>query len=360
MSSDNPLVDHDGAAPTSVGAFDIFSSAPEAKKAGMQRFAAHLNEFAQSSLPTRDLLLGIHAAMTPDVTIDTLPSEVRAEMRLSLLILDRPDIDHVVAISQQIHDEEAQKKVHTSWRSYYLTVRKRLADELEKDTKITVAPGLKGALRSLGSRQISGYPEEPVVFASHTLTMAGFGQMMAFQLGTDQIIFPDAYYGLSTGLDKVYTHLCDTYDALTPDSSALTDVLRNEAFLQVLGTRLLHPFWDGNGRGFMGHLGVTLARAGYAVDMGKLQTASMQLGYIGDSIVEKVLHESQLSLVTDLSEAGPLHYLMWVSPSMRLDYMDKLRGGLTHAIDTITDSSSPYYPFLEDTHQTLTQVFLEK
>ena len=140
-----PGIDNDASTLNAVGGFDIFSSSSEAKAFGYKRFSQHLSEFAQSNLPTRDLLFGIHDVITPDVTVDTLPKAVRDDMRLALFILDRPDIEHVEALSAQVHNREVAKKIHTSWRGFYIAARQGLAEELSKETSIVLAPHLKGS-----------------------------------------------------------------------------------------------------------------------------------------------------------------------------------------------------------------------
>ena len=266
-------------------------------------------------------------------------------MKQSLVTLDRPDTDRVFEDFLKIAEKDGEEHPKDSLREHHKRVRHSLTEELLKTTKITLRPQLKGGLRTFGDRSIQGYPEERNVPASHMLIMASDAEMMMLGMGVD-VIYPTAYYGLSVGLPEVYAHLCDTYDAMKPASRALPDLLLREAFFQVLGTRLLHPFWDGNGRAFTGHLAAVLTKENIPFKLDKLQQASNMLGYVSDSVVELTLKQAKLSLVSDMSEHGPLHLLM-LNPFVREDYMTKLRQGITSAIELGVRQESPYSRYIQ-------------
>ncbi len=328
--------------PNAFGGYDIFSSSRQSKEFGFNRFQESFPELAQSDAPTRDMLLRIHSLITPDMTVDYLHPTIKTDMELGLMLLDRPDMERVSDISEDVFKKVSKRGQYEQLRPVFNDTRLEIKQQLSRFTDITLQPTLKGGLRSYGSRQIEGYDPEPIVYASHTLVMAGEGHLLAIQLGQPDIIFPDSYYGLSTGLPEVYTALCDKYDAALPASTQPDGIFLREAFFQVLGTRLLHPFWDGNGRAFTGQLAVSLAKQKIPTDLPRLQQASVMLGSVGDRMVELVLKNAELSLVTD-RPGQSLNLAMWLNPHMRNDYMTRLKTEIERAIDIADKPGNDYH-----------------
>ncbi len=342
----------------SIVGFDIINSSPDAKVAGYRRFQQALPELLDQPLPTSALLFRIHDLITPDVTLENLPENIKNDMAISLMTLDRPDADHVGDVAHQVFNRLShQKPYDTKAPLLFGEAKKQIASELQLSTKISLAPVLKGGLRTFGAREINGYPPEPVVYASHTLVMGGEAQMLALQFGQPGMIYPDSYYGLSTGLNEVYTKLCDKYDSIQPASTQLSDIFFREAYFQVLGTRLLHPFWDGNGRAFTGQLFVSLSKQGITgVDLQKLQETSIALGYVSDRMVKQVLKSANLSLVSDL-HGIPGTLLMWLNPRVRADYMKRLKAELERAIDISNLPDNEYFEIVESGKKELEESF---
>lgn len=333
---------HEQPAISSAAGFDILNSSTQGKEQGFKRLQQQLPELNHSITDTSEMLQIIHYIVTPDTTKSELPEIISSDMKLGLMLLDRPDDERVINITKVAFDKLAKKnKYLKDSRLFFKDIRDKISSELSRFTTINFNPVLKGGLRSYGSRKIDGFPEEPLVYASHNLVMASESQMFALALGVPNVIYPDSYYGLSTGLDVVYNKLCSKYDLMKPASSQLKDILLKESFFQILGTRLLHPFWDGNGRAFTGQLKFALEKKGISADIKKLQNASIRLGSISDDMVKLVLKNSQLSLVSDFHEY-PGTLMMWLNPNVRRDYMTKLRGGLENAIETADIPDSPY------------------
>ncbi len=345
-----------GYAPSTLGmGLDIFSSDKAVKAQGIARFQDHLPEISSIG-STANALLRIHELITPDVTYADLPEEARSDMRSGLLLFDRPDTHRYTQAYREIVSSPDMKDLFMTgnMKGFYAQVQAQLTERMEPLTTITGEPQLKGALRSYGSRQVEGYPEEEHVFAAHTMVMAT-EMGLAFSSMDSRIIFPDAYYGLSVGLDQVYQKLCDRYDSMPVNTTDRQSVFAREAFFQLLGTRVLHPFWDANGRTFAAQLVTSLQKQGYSdATTDRAMQASEELAPIADKMVETVLRNAQLSLVTDRDQ--PLHLSVRFNVAMRNSYMTLLRQEIEHAIETADQPDSPYNKLIQQGAEILSQV----
>lgn len=138
------------------------------------------------------------------------------------------------------------------------------------------------------------------------------------------------YRGLSTGLREVYAALCDTHDERMRNAQTLDDQIKAEAFFQIVGTRAVHPFFDGNGRTFLTHLALTLGRFGHPVsDYQTLSRLARGLTTITNQLLERILDDTHVGFLSELDSM-----MLNIKLPKRQGHMAKLRAGLDHAIHT--------------------------
>lgn len=327
---------------TGVG-YDLVPSDPNLKSRGWEKLFGDLPEFVASKKQgSGPLLLRIHAIMTPGVR--ELPPVVLGEMELGLYSLDRPDGD---IIHQKFYDgkyDQVRKQAVKDNVTIpeYMRRMKLAFKELalgNHPTTINLNPQISGKLRSYGIRQVEGFSQEEVC-ASHINVMMGTDLEFVYALGGANLWPPPAYYGLSIGLPEVYQELCEKYDSMFDLKGQ--DALLREALFQLIGTRVLHPFWDGNGRAFGGFLAVSLQDQGINVSSDQLKDGIERLSSINDQMLSDLLHNTNLSLVKD-----DLHLGLFISPLMRKDYMIRLRAGIDHAIQAGIDPKGEYFPLIQ-------------
>ncbi|MBI5158814.1 hypothetical protein HY992_01700 [Candidatus Micrarchaeota archaeon] len=111
-----------------------------------------------------------------------------------------------------------------------------------------------GVLRVIGTRKLAS-GEKEIVYGSHECEFGEDAQG------------PRGYYGFSSDLqcDHLYFYnlLCDLFDEKMKPAQTIEEKLKAIAWFQIVGTRLIHPPWDGTGRTFSAHLDLTLARIGF-------------------------------------------------------------------------------------------------
>lgn len=181
---------------------------------------------------------------------------------------------------------------------------------------IDFKPSIRGHLRSYGTRRINGHWER--VNASHTFLMEE----------TDDPL-PKAYYGLSPGLSEMYSSLCNRYDLLISQSANFEEKLLAESFLQLIGTRILHPFWDGNGRTFIAHLTLFLEREGIRIrEFEKIMDVAKALSPIQNELLARFIAHAGLEPIQ-----GDNHFRIHLDLDFRAQYMAKLRRAVNNAIN---------------------------
>jgi len=294
------------------------------------------------NIPTSERLLRLHELATSPATTQPVPPEIVESFRSSLYVFDRED-----------GDEKAQKfgDRMASQRDLLLQIRQAMspseqvryllqeyAEVCKQDTEVAVDAGLLGKLRSYGTRAING-KEPETVYATHQCVYPTQKEKDLMQQGVP--ILPTSFYGLSVGLDEVYERFCAKYDETMASSKDLDDLILTEAFFQVLGTRSIHPAWDGNGRAFLAHLGYTLEQSGITIeDYEVMKQFVPGLTIITDALVHQNLSDAGLALIS-----GENHFNITFNPAFRRQYMEKLKQQLTTAIDHGTSEEGPYYNF---------------
>ncbi len=329
---------------------EMISSAADVKEAGWRSLENNLQRLIETDRGAAEELMTIHRFIT-EGTPDTVTDEiVRADMTLDLLSLDRPDGSLVLQNKQDqiIRLVEQAKAENRGVLWFQQKVREAVAEECLKNTTISLDPRLRGQLRSFGTRKIEGYAEE-LVYASHVNVIASTEMQWATALTLSlghEVFPPRSYYGLSVGLGDVYKRFCAAYDAMPHDK--LDDKLGRESFFQIIGTRILHPCWDANGRAFAGFLMKSLHRYGYQVTREQIQGMIPVLSKLNDTAMEKILTHSKLASVT-----GEWHFNLRVNPDVRADYMERLKKGTEDAIDAGTSSGSPFFGEIEQAKEAI-------
>lgn len=293
-----------------------------------------------TNIPTSERLLRLHELATSPATTQSIPTEITDLFESSLYITDRNDVDEK---AQKFRNRIAfRDRLVLSWQAMspfeqYRYMLHKFAETCKEGTEVTVDAGLSGKLRRYGTRTING--REETVFGSYQCTYPTDEEKDLMQRGVP--ILPTAFYGLTVGLDEVYERFCAKYDEMVASSETLDDRIRAEAFFQVLGTRSIHPAWDGNGRAFLAHLGYTLEQLGILIKDYKIMEQFVPgLTRATDALVHQNLSDAGLTLIS-----GQGHFDITFNPAFRRQYMEKLKQQLTATIDRGTGKEGPYYEF---------------
>jgi hypothetical protein len=309
------------------------------KEEGWKRYVSSLDSLLVARRPASEELKELHRLMTGHLPV---PSAAQLPHKTQLYILDREDGEE----KQKILNERAKPQFEalegtddfSEIHDYLMEITNIYEELCKEDTEIDYKPELIGSLRAYGTRRIKG-GEPGTVFASHMCTFDGAGAFGAALAGLP----PPAYYGLSTGLDMVYTALCDKYDQMAQEAGTdFQKALLAESFLQVWGTRVLHPFWDANGRAFAAHLGLTLERHGIEVrEWGVARCITADLTALNDDFLHHVLGNAGLGLINMLD-----HYKIQLDHALRQEYMGRLKKELEQGIETGLDPQSSYWQYI--------------
>ena len=237
----NPKFDDNGQVKGSeVPYIDLISS--ENKEPGWRNFMRILPELVKNKGSTTRELVGLHELTTYGAEFPALSKPGMEEMFIQRLCFnDHPDPEKLM--------ESIRETVKwTAGQNISITKLLSLANA---GFKPFLRVDMRSDIRSLGKRRYDDGHEENV-FDSHTLP---------FVIDDN----PKFFQGLTLGLDELYQELCERYDGMWGKSSDFKQKLLAEIYLQLIGTRLLHPFWDGNGRTFGAHLVTALNRMGFNV-----------------------------------------------------------------------------------------------
>ena len=247
--------------------------------------------------------------------------EEQKELVRLMHFVDRPDLDFAGFV-------ELRKKVGKHTCALF-TLPLTDFQHLLGNVDIQFRPSIRGHLRSYGKRKIHGHWE--TVYASHT-----------FSIGADsESPLAPTYYGLSYQLDKSYESLCSKFDKLYVESSTFEQRLLSESFLQLVGTRILHPFWDGNGRTFIAHLTLMLEREGIRIrEFEKIMDIAKALSPIQNKFLSKFIEHAGLKPIS-----GENHFKIHTDMDFRNEYMKKLGAAINAAI---AEGLSPVTLFYAD------------
>ncbi len=333
--------------------YDIISSAN--KEEGWKRYLAELDTLKSLKMPTTDELRFLHKTIISQSDLLEIEGAIKDELINALYILDRKD-----AYEKQ---KEMELKMPYSMRlrrrlNYYEDPQAAfqiLQSLCENDTIICLDPKLRGEIRSYGTRRIND-AEIETVFASHQ-TIYAENDERENMMRTGIVQSPQAYYGLSIGLDQVYQALCNKYDTIISEQQNLDGILFAEAFLQVAGTRIVHPFWDGNGRTFGVHLAKTLDTNGI-----KMREYDLQLQFFPamTTIVDMFLRDHFLpSAGLGLIE-GEYHTAISIDFSFRNRYMTQLRTAIDSLISDGINLEGKFFDVISNQAWQIKRVLIEQ
>lgn len=288
--------------------------------------------------PTSEIMKKMHTLTSSGLVLNLDDPGLRDQLTDDLYILDREDGD----IKQNLFDNSLALNLRELGELHpvelFIKMRRHQREVCEFNTQVELDVQIAGQLRSYGRRKI-GDGDWKTVYASHTTAYPDDESNLEIgQLGQ---IYPKSYFGLSTGLDLVYGALCNKYDELMAQrkDGSLEDKLLAEGFLQIVGTRVLHPFWDGNGRAFAAHIAYTLEREGIIIQDREILTR-MQPGLtsITEAFLESLITNAGIGYIM-----GNGHFKMHFDNRFRQNYMRKLRAALDQLIVEGLEGSDDNY-----------------
>lgn len=303
--------------------YEIIPSGEQEKRAGWQAFVRDRDKGVTNQPNTERRLLYIHQVLTGHLGLGITPKSIRQEQLYELLVTDRPDGEEIQDAIEEVYGREWYNNT-----LYVHAARLAITQLCVQNTKIRSTSDIRGRLRSFGTRSISNGEYEPVYW-SHSCIYSEDAREIFTNRRLIAVKDPRIYYGLSNGLDEVYAAMCRTYDELKARAGNLDELLFAEAFLQLVGTRVVHPLADGNGRVFATHLAYTLHQAGIQIDDHEMFREFFPgLTVITDTfITEHFLKNLGLGLIS-----GVDHERMRSDHRFRQEYMARLRTGIEELI----------------------------
>ncbi len=318
----------------------VYELIPSTGKAeGWTNCRLEYKNLMDANIPTSERLLRLHELATSPATTQPIPTSFVDAFEWYLYISDRNDVDEKAQAFRE--RMEIRNSLLLPWQvksqfDQYKDMLREFAEICKEGTEVTIDTIVSGKLRSYGTRTINGQGPE-TVYASHQCIYPTEREKELMEQGNP--ILPTSFYGLSLGLDKVYERFCAKYDEAVASSKNLDDRIQAEAFFQVLGTRSIHPAWDGNGRAFLAHLGYTLEQVGIPIEEYKIMEQFVPgLTRVTDELVRQNLSDAGLTLIS-----GDDYFKMEFNPAFRRQYMKKLKQQLTTIIDHGTDKEGPHY-----------------
>jgi hypothetical protein len=286
------------------------------KEVGWATYISQLDTLLANPQPASVELRHIHALMTSEAVADLTEDSIQNCFQAQLCTLDRPDGREKSAALKQIYDANTRRYKTMHPYDMFDELTQAYKAICTHETEIQLDVHVPGALRTLGQRRINNGEWHTVYFA-HT---CAYDDEHPGSMAVEEL-FPKTYFGLSTNLEKVYGSFCTTYDALRSQAGdSLDEQLLAEAFFSTLGTRILHPFWDGNGRAFAGHALLALERAGIpAREKNPILDAMPALTLITEHFLEYVLATAGLDFIR-----GNETFSMYFNHDYRADYMQRL------------------------------------
>ena len=347
---------------SSIATYELVPSTDKEK--AWNRFISELDTTFSLSMSTAERLKCIHRILTDsyELTPGVISPRLIREFEWSLYCLDRSDGERIQASLQDMlpYDLETRERIPAHEIHCYEdeNMRARVGDGFigsgyrlllalcRENTVIDLDVQISGKVRTYGSRRISNEEEERV-FPAHTCVFSETRE--ALEKGGQGMMIYDmiAYYGLSKGIEEMYDAVCTKYDELISQAKDLDDVLLAEAFLQIVGTRVIHPFWDGNGRTFGAHLARTLHHNGVQ----GMRDYKTQMKFVpGLSAMSNIFLEGHKDVSAyflkdiglSLVSGGIANARMSLDHGYRTEYMVKLRNGIEKLIDEGVNQDATY------------------
>ena len=297
-------------------------------EAGFTRVLNLRESLLKARLPLQEELGALHLLVTEHIPQEPLRSDHRAILEGELYSLDRPYDPRIHRTFEGKLSAMKDRFANMIPAARYLAKKVLLADLCRADTEVDLQPDPRGRLRQLGRRKIGDKPWEVVMGSSQTiLTLSQDNESLSQD---DRICFPKCFFGLTTGLQEVYDKLSVTYDRLSQEVKTIDDLVRVEAFLDLAGTRLIHPFCDGNGRTFTQHTLLSLAKRGIEVDSyDTVRRMTHGLSKISEMYLAATLGKNRVPFHIGEEEYSELYF----SHRYRVEYMERLKAAALGAIE---------------------------
>jgi hypothetical protein len=319
------------------------------KLEGWKTYAKEIDSFLSKPKPTSEELKITHHLLTSNAVTDMLLC--KEDLIADLYTLDREDaLQKAALLSDNFRKRSHEFNRIANPNEYFAELKRTYKKLCEEDTEIKFDVVIPGELRRLGHRKIKN-SEWKTIYHAHTNVYENKNPDI-----TDlEEMMPKTYFGISTGLDKAYTNLCDKYDKLREQGKSLDERLLAEGFLQMIGTRVLHPFWDGNGRVFAGHISLMLEREGIqAKEKSLIDQTTYGLTQLTETFLEHTLESARLGFIS-----GNQHFSIHFDPKFRNTYMTQLYSTLMNNISNGLNESSKEIDFYSNAAWLIKRVLIK-
>ena len=306
--------------------FHLLSS--DNKKENLKKFIDCIPALLQKDLPSKRSLPLMHRLVTAgkhpewerDWVLGTLSELVTQEHPQAQTIKDMKAAENNI----DVYLRSAFRKGPQAWRG---TKEIRFASTAlgGKAASALIQPAMlrRGHLRKLGERTLSGETKD--IFAHIETPMSG----LSGEAGT-----PDGIYvGTTEKVDELFNDLCDKCDELYKQAKTLDEYLEVVVFMSLMGSGVIHPFFDGNGRAFAAKLVYDLHKIGYPLK------EVPGIGEIEPSLADLALDGVSAQFTSNFASAhGPglvrTHMInaFLSDAKMRKDYMHQMHDAISAQI----------------------------
>lgn len=274
------------------------------KTVGWRCYEREKPSFLSRPEATRRELMRLHEVIC--APSETPSNEVRRiDFRSQLAMHERPDAAEIERRFKPHYEKITRRVPHEHVFPFLFDAF--MASVPPAFAELVVLETLSGHLRQFGKRSLNGGAWE-TVYAPHTCEFV------------NNITGASVWYvGLSKGLDEIYALLCDSFDAKMRAAKTQEDRLAALLEFNLVGVRLVHPFWDGNGRTFSAHSDLWLERLG--IRLSEEEPAACWVVSKSRAIVEKIISRPE-------NRGAPRELVLQAIADVLPDYLDDVPKGL--------------------------------
>ncbi len=296
----------------------------ENKGIGWANFLGHLPEMTKNQGSASRELIGLHEICTHGSEFPGASEEFRGVYLHNLCLMDNSSPEAVILAMRKAFGKLNAPTPGNLFKKYILR-QSPTADDVINNAELDFSPELevdiRSGIRALGKRKYKDGREEKV-FMPHTMPF-GVGESTQF------------FLGLTCKLDELYQEYCQRYDAMWNRATNAKQKLLAEMYFQLIGTLLLHPFWDGNGRTFGAHQVLALNRMGFPVrDEPRVKDICPEIPYgedfllthVNEQFVRRIV-EPEFLLTEE--EMGRMNY----NPRLLHSYMKALHDAIRGPVE---------------------------